>query len=176
MTDVCSICLEALSSYPCASMPGCTHQLHTACLINSAQYDVRCPVCRRVGDGVRQREAPRSYVLVQTGEEYQLMDESSVQSAQQQWREYLSRRRRYLRSRPSLNDKVRSLRLLSAQVKKKEDALQRRYAQICKEAWRTHADLVDGRKALSNLRRKELRLERAVETELEEGIGAEPTW
>ena len=53
--DRCAICLEALSQGTTTAHPGCHHRLHVACLISSAQYDARCPVCRTVGDGVALR-------------------------------------------------------------------------------------------------------------------------
>ena len=50
--DVCAVCLEACDAGGAASFPDCGHRFHTLCLLNCAQYGVRCPVCRHVPDGV----------------------------------------------------------------------------------------------------------------------------
>ena len=50
--DECALCLEEIGSDVC-NIPGCGHRVHTSCLLTAAQYDVRCPLCRRVPEGVK---------------------------------------------------------------------------------------------------------------------------
>ena len=59
--NCCSVCLENMNEYNKCILPGCKHCVHTSCMITLSQYDVRCPLCRSVPLGVKQREAPNSF-------------------------------------------------------------------------------------------------------------------
>jgi hypothetical protein len=150
-------------------MPGCAHRLHVTCLINCAQYDARCPVCRTVGEGVvrKPEEAPAiagaTFVL-----------NLDVDAMQREWRRYTARRRRVLRQRPALHDKVQRLRDLRAEVTRAFAETQRVYDRKCREAWRDDPEVRAARAHMDRLRRRERRLEHAVDAELEALLGPEP--
>lgn len=55
---LCAICLEDVSLDNRVRVPGCRHLFCGSCLLNAAQYDVRCPVCRQMPTGVTAREKP----------------------------------------------------------------------------------------------------------------------
>lgn len=54
MVGDCCVCHEPLT-HDVVALPGCGHVLHVACALTNAQYNVRCPMCRRVPDGVQVR-------------------------------------------------------------------------------------------------------------------------
>ena len=58
--STCAICCETICEHEkesCVlSWPGCGHRFHTACALNSAQYNITCPLCRRQNDDMPQRQ------------------------------------------------------------------------------------------------------------------------
>lgn len=161
--DVCAVCLEV---GPTASL-GCGHRLHVHCLINCAQYDVRCPVCRQVDEGVVPKPAAAQHVLV--AEEVLDLD-----AMEREWRRYTNRRRRVLRQRPELGERVRRLRALRSELTKAFEGAQRAYDRKCRDVWRADPEVRARRDELDRLRRRERRLESTVDAELEALLGPEP--
>lgn len=181
--DLCPVCVEVLDgSSPQAELPGCGHTFHVACLVNCAQYDARCPVCRQVGDGIALRAAaapqppppPRPARTEVITIDLDLDDE--VAEVQREWRRYAQRRRRVLRTRPVLSEKVLRLRALRAAFNRACDDTQRMYDRKCREVWRGDAELIAQRGEMTRARRRERRLERIVEEELAQLLGPEPMW
>ena len=167
--DLCCVCMEALGTNDVAPMPGCAHRLHVACLINCAQYDARCPVCRTVGEGVVPKAETTTTAV---GTTYVL--NLDLQEVQREWRRYTDRRRRVLRQRPALGDKVRRLRELRTQVNRAYEATQRVHDRKCRQVWREDHEVRAARVEMERLRRRERRLEHIVDAELEELLGPEP--
>jgi len=165
--DLCCVCMDPLGdAQSVARMPGCTHRLHVTCLINCAQYDARCPVCRTVGEGIVPKPVttpPASVTLV-----------FDVDEMEREWRRYTARRRRVLRQRPALGDKVRKLRGLRVDVTRAFAETQRVYDRKCRAAWRDDPEVRAARTHMDRLRRRERRLEHDVDAELEDVLGPEP--
>ena len=86
----------------------------------------------------------------------------------------MDRRRRVVRQRPELFNKMRRLKDLRCDMRRTIQDLQRSYDVGCKRVWRLDTDVVKYRKLLSQLRRRELRLARQLASELESMIGPEP--
>lgn len=60
--ESCCICLSPIREGPShrLTLPGCDHAFHASCMLTNAQYDVRCPVCRRVPEGVVVARRPKA--------------------------------------------------------------------------------------------------------------------
>ena len=170
--EVCAVCMESLVDAPCAPMPGCGHRLHVACLINNAQYDVRCPVCRRTGEGIVARQRDTIVHIEWTDLHTEI--EHAQQTAMAEWRRYTARRRRVLRQRPHLAERVAKLRELRAAMVREYEASQRVYDERCRHIWREDPEVRHHRRALTLLRRRERRLDQMLERELETLLGPEP--
>ena len=165
MSDTCAICLDDLQENT-AIMPGCNHKFHVRCLINACQYDVRCAVCRSIGDGVVQRKN-------QT--ESQFIDiEDMHQQIMNQWRRYSRRRRKVFKENPNLHQKYISLKKIRSEMTLLVNKMQKEYDEKCKQIWKHDASILEERKKLANMRRKELRIERCLKSALEDVIGPEP--
>lgn len=107
----CPICLESLGGETgTLHMPGCGHRVHTACALTAAQYDVRCPVCRRQHESILVREEPESRVFSQIQEYAQ--------------REH-ARARRYQRRRATVIRQSKSLKKLNETLKAEERLFRR---------------------------------------------------
>lgn len=177
MMDVCPVCHEELS-HNTVMLPGCNHRFHTSCVITSSQYDARCPVCRSVPEGVVPRRTdaestpvPMITLRLQGLEEYETQ-RANVQ--QQQWRRYRDRRRRFLRRHTSLLEMYNTLCRIRHTMDDSVRQLDRTYATLCREIWRTNPEIAEQRKTLARLRRRERRIERTLYEHLHANIGSEP--
>jgi hypothetical protein len=172
--DVCAVCLDPLAGASSAAMPGCGHPLHVTCLINCAQYDARCPVCRGLGSGVR----PRADAPSAAAPPVVVLDLSAYHARRAaraaEWRRYVARRRRLAARRPDLGAGLARLRALRAEVRQAHAEACRAYDARCREVWRTDAAVRQHRDACTRLRRRERRLERSLAVELEAALGPEP--
>jgi hypothetical protein len=182
--DCCAVCLEALvPSATTATMPGCGHRFHTACLLTCAQYDVRCPVCRRVGEGVQPREdkaredASVTIRVVRVWGDDEEGGEGEAGEAERErvWRRYAARRRRVLRRHPELAERFARLRELRRDMERVQAEAHRAHRRRCLEAWRADAEVVGLRREFARLRRRERRLEGSLEADLEVHLGPEPS-
>jgi len=160
--QTCPVCLEELDDDDdekhVLKMPGCNHKLHVRCALDASQYDVRCCVCRRVPEGVVTRAAqpaaespPRELQILHTV-----------------WQRYLARRRRLINRTPSAREASQQLRPLRAEMTRVQREASRVYSERCREFWKHDAEVLELRKQLQRLRRKELRLERVIAAALEE--------
>lgn len=172
---VCPICICDLCEGETARMPGCLHEFHVHCLLNVVQYDTRCPVCRQVGEGVVQR--PSNLVLSPTTpseDETIITFEERHAQMMREWRRYTAKRRRVLRLRPQLRQQYDTLNRIRSDIRQDENVLQRMIITKCRQVWKNDEDIIERRKALQRMRRRELRIARSVSTTLEELIGPEP--
>ena len=159
--ETCAVCLEDIDT--AWSFPGCGHRFHPECVLNFAQFDTRCPVCRHQVDGVTSKTDQRNTDL-----------QERLAEARSEWRRYTARRRRLLQTNPDVNKQFEHLRHVRVQLGSETSTLRRLYDTRCREVWRTDPGIRQGRLLLGRLRRQELRLERLVATFLEEHIGSEP--
>ena len=171
----CPICLSDLGEGESARMPGCRHEFHVHCLLNVVQYDTRCPVCRQVGEGVLQRSS--DLVLSATAffeDESMVTFEERHAQVMREWRRYAAKRRRVLRQHPHLKHQYDTLKDLRSNMKHSEASLQNMFDVKCKEVWTKDMHILERRRALQNMRRRELRIARNLSVCLEELIGPEP--
>ena len=172
-TNVCAVCTEEIEdrSQVCI-LQGCKHEFHSSCVMTFCQYDVRCPVCRQIPAGV----APRENETRQTTE-FTLIVENTQQQFEElnrEWRRYTARRRRFLVREPSLLRSYNSLMHLRREIATVAERTQTDFEKKCRSIWRTDPAINSNKRRLSNMKRRERRLELIVRTGLEEGIGPEP--
>lgn len=166
MDDVCGICMEDLVEGVCP-LPGCEHRFHLSCLLESAQYDVRCPMCRRTPSGVRVKhsmEAERVEGVDDARVEEGVVD---IEGVRLQWRRFVDRRRRLLYRNPILHDVWRRLKQLTVEVNAQAHTTQRLYDNKCRLVWRDDPDVIVARQHLSRLRRRQRRLQRTIDAVIE---------
>ena len=151
--DVCHVCHEERDS-TCASLP-CGHIFHICCILDFAQYDVRCPTCRVVPVGVKvkkedsdaqRREAARN----------------GIQELQRQWRNRAARRRRFLRKHPDLMEKDQRLRQTREEIFAHYERASHIYDQKTKAIWRSDPEIREQLAAATRARRRERRLEQQL--------------
>lgn len=163
MEDVCGICMEDLVEGVCP-LPGCEHRFHLSCLLESAQYDVRCPMCRRIPPGVRAKHDRSSLDGVDGMVDGRGVNVDHVRA---RWRRFVDRRRRLLRRNPALHDAWRRLKQLHSEVNAQAHTTQRLYDDKCREVWRDDPDVTAARQHLSRLRRRQRRLQRTIDAAIE---------
>ena len=178
MADVCAVCLEAVDKGACA-FPECGHRFHTVCLLNCAQYAVRCPVCRHVPGGVVSPDvsspvASSPVVWVHAVRDEDEAHDEAHDEARREWRRYADRRRRVLRDHPRLGTAYDELRRVRDDLTREARSVERRYDDVCRHAWRHDDVLVAGRRALARLRRRERVLVRRLSSAFEPLLGPEP--
>jgi hypothetical protein len=164
--DVCAICLDGFSAEElCTQYPGCSHPYHLRCLLQYAQYDIRCPTCRQTPTGVQRRPPltpdPPHPEIVQIEELNSL-----VNHARAEWRRFTQRRRRVIRRNPTIARAWESLKELRSTKIMEERAVQRMYDQQCRMIWKYDPDITTARKSLAVLRRRERRLEELINSEV----------
>lgn len=185
--ELCVVCLETLNDdKTVTAMPGCGHRLHTVCMLNCAQYSIRCPTCRATPAEVTPRVLETTTLTLLWNEgsfstEFnpqinpQINEEEDVYaSARREWRRYCVRRRRLLSQRPKLSQRVTMLKTLRQTIDAEYKLTQRIYDQRCRQVWSSDTSVLAHRAQIRRLRRRELRLERQVDAELESVIGPEP--
>ena len=154
MGDICAICLEEGCNF---TFPGCGHPFHSTCALQMAQYNIHCPVCRQVPDGLTPRRSePRIQIV----------------DIHRQWRNYVSRRRRFINHHPELRTRERNLRELRIEQNNKIQTVQRLYDSKCRDIWQNDPEVREARRELSNMRRRTRRLERQIENEIDNNVGA----
>lgn len=158
--DTCAVCFEDVQN-GAWRLPGCGHAFHPVCVLNFAQFDTRCPVCRHREDGVTQAVVtPRLVVQI-----------SDVRAL---WRRYAARRRRLLQHNPDVRNDFERLRGLRGDLFNETTRLKRLFDARCRDVWRCDSEVASIRRNISRLRRRELRLERSIGTFLQEHLGPEP--
>lgn len=173
--ELCAVCLEAIGNdaHPTCVLPGCGHTFHVACMITCAQYDVRCPVCRRIPTGV---ECKRCFVPPANVTVIDLdADEDDDDAETVLWRRYNARRRRLMRTHPHIARRVDSLRDLRKEMNRKMKDVERIYNQRIRDIWRDDPAIQQLKRELSLARRRELRLERTLEREIEPLVSSHRT-
>ena len=161
--DRCAVCLEPLSEGELMALPGCAHTYHSRCYLNHAQHDLRCPVCRRPPDGVRERPDP-VFEFLFGGEP------SEEESAE--WRRYKRRRARYIRQHSRLRQRQQALKELVGELRRETRQLERTFERRCQQLW--HEEFREARALLSRMRRRERYQRRCLEHDVEVGVGPAP--
>lgn len=146
--ETCPICLEPLSSEDVLRFPNCAHRFHTHCALLWAHSDLRCPVCRQQPDQLRVFEDAAA---------------DEVGNLVLAWDSYFRQRNRYLRQRPEVRKLYRRVRAIRQEMNREVAVLRRTYKRRCREIWQRDAQVKEIRRRITNLRRRELRVERLLE-------------
>tara|TARA_B110001450_G_scaffold239943_1_gene248227 strand:+ start:887 stop:1426 length:540 start_codon:yes stop_codon:yes gene_type:complete len=168
--EECSVCLGPADSST-VSLPGCGHSFHLPCILTWTQRDSRCPVCRRVPEGVRVL-TPSS---AEQGSLPRVADlEERIDHHRAECRRYNARRRRVLHQQPHLLACSQKLVGVRRSMRRVVDDAQRSYDSKCREVWTRDPEVQLHKGTLRNLRRRELRLEAKLDGGLEELLGPPP--
>ena len=162
---LCAICFETGDM---VSLPGCGHVFHACCILTAAQYDAKCPVCRQVPEGVVPRPRERTALVV-----VEVADDNA--QSRQNWIQYRNRRRRCLNKNPTIRRAFDRLRNVRNELELASNITEREYRRCCRQVWTTNPIIREQLKNITNLRRRERRLERFVYVQLRDRIGSEPT-
>ena len=174
----CVICLEEMTDPECR-IPDCGHSFHCSCLINFTRYDLRCPVCRRVPSGV---SLPQTSSHVEEGGNQEgSLEESNLEETrrlledfQSTWRRYSYQRRRFMRTHPEIQKAFDKLKEVRSKMASTTNEVDREYNRICREVWRSDPFIVQKKREMSNMRRRERRLELLLQRGFEREFGPEP--
>lgn len=184
MGKVCAVCVEEVEDSAAIRLPGCGHVFHASCALAFAQYDVRCPVCRRVPEGVAPRgereggsegeEGRGEHVVVVQWEDVVRAAREEEEERRAEWRRYCARRRRLLNREPSLHAMFEDLKRSRARIETSLAAANRIHARLSREAWRNDPAVRVHRDDAARERRREGRLARTLHAALHARLGSEP--
>lgn len=173
--EECSICTDAMGPDDSLRLPGCGHRFHTHCVMNFCRYNTHCPICRQLPDGVQAHETPSTLSPVTLSLEDVLHEvDSVVDERRRTWQRYRNRRRRALNNHPHLKTLFDRLQLLRRDIGAVHNDTQRVYNQRCRDVWRTDPELVELKRMLARLQRRERRIERSLYDQLRDLVGSEP--
>lgn len=159
--ECCAVCLED-NDESSWDFPGCRHRFHARCVLQLAQYDARCPVCRHRPEDVQPRSDTFTVVRVR------------MTQARDEWRRYAARRRRLINGNSPMRQKFEALRELRTTIASRMHTLQTTYDRQCRVVWRDDPQIREQRRDLTRLRRRELRLERVLSNFFDARLGPEP--
>ena len=173
--DECSICTDAMGPDDSLRLPGCGHRFHTHCVMNFCRYNTHCPICRQLPHGVQAHETPSTLSPVTLSLEDVLHEvDSVVDERRRTWQRYRNRRRRALNNHPHLKTLFDRLQLLRRDIGAVHNDTQRVYNQRCRDVLRTDTELVELKRMLTRLQRRERRIERSLYDQLRDLVGSEP--
>lgn len=181
--DECAVCTDAMGSEDSLRLPGCGHRFHVRCVMNFCRYNTRCPICRRLPEGVETHAeveevsaSPRTLdaIFVHVRGVVDVDDVDAQREWRREWQRYRVRRRRELNRNPRLNAHFERLQLVRREIASAYDAVQRRYARECRELWRVNPELGELRRILARLQCRERRLKRTLRDALRALLGSEP--
>jgi hypothetical protein len=166
MPDECPVCSEELEDDATAALPGCRHRFHVACIMNFCKYDARCPMCRQVPTGVVVTPPPTFDISFALN-----LQNDATDARQRAWQRYRVRRRRLLNRNAEMGSMFAKLQEVRNDIETHHVASRRRFSEQCRHVWRTDAELIEHRHAVTCLRRRELRLERRLTEALRVQLG-----
>ena len=156
----CCICLGGQQG-DFLALPGCGHRMHVACTLQLAQVaPLRCPVCRNEPIPVVESAVVTTQPV-------------SLEEYVRERRQLMATSRRFVRSRPRLADILGRLRRLRQEMSAQARQGQRVYDEKCREIYAHDAEVQAVRKNLRNMRRRELRLTRCLQREVEAALEEE---
>lgn len=177
--EECPICTDVLESRDSLRLPGCGHRFHVHCVMNFCRYNTHCPICRQLPDGVQTHETARPSIATLSPVMLSLDDvlhevDNAVDEQRRTWQRYRNRRRRALNNHPHLKILFDRLQRLRRDIGVVQHDTQRVYNQRCRDVWRTDSELVETRRILSRMQRRERRIERSLYDQLRVLVGSEP--
>lgn len=158
-SDVCAVCLSEcdVGTKDVCYMPGCLHVFHTSCLLQCAQRDARCPICRQVPNELR---GPST---TPAREASSRIFEIDVGALRQQWLLYDSQRRARIDADPIAKAAQAKLRGERRSYNAAVREAKRIHAIRAKQLWNRDPELRALRRIVQHKREKTHRLERIVE-------------
>ena len=149
------MCLEPVNEGDRVVLPGCRHRFHCACILSSAQFDVRCPVCRAVPKGVIPRardpeRAERGRVSLSIGvtasdpsavhfhalpTDAGGLVEINVPAVRRFWRLFRTLRSRMVQASTEAREATMALRRVKRLISTSRHQLDRAYAERCRWVW-----------------------------------------
>lgn len=165
--DQCVICLDDLNSENYSKIPGCGHSVHTSCLINAAQYDARCPMCRQTPENVNIRKEDNVFIM--SMEEIQ-------ENYQRQVRSYNNKKYRVFNKHKELKVMYNKMKEIEKTIKQQDDNIEKLWNKKVNEMWKYDDDLQVLKKQNGLEKRKYNRINNKLKDRLENLIGEEPTF
>jgi hypothetical protein len=166
------------------------HRMHSACALNNAQYDLRCPICRQLHEGAQERPAKHTLlvhsasvaalrahgggVLASLLERLDATEGGAAADARRAMQTYRSRRSRAIRGDARLSElrgNAARTRRTSAETYRQLTAT---WASMQREAWRSDATINTLRRSYQNSRRQYNRWNQLLEEALLERVGLPP--
>ena len=173
--DECSICTDAMGSDDSVRLPGCGHRFHTHCVMNFCRYNTHCPICRRLPNGVQTHETSTALFPVRFSLEHVVHEvDNVVDEYRRAWQRYRNRRRRALNNHPHLKTLFDDLQLIRRDIGNAYNNTQRVYNRSCRDVWRTDPKILEMRRDLKRLQRRERRMEQSLYNQLRALVGSEP--
>lgn len=175
MTNPCPICFEELDTTEddvknkTCNFPVCNHKIHVRCMLQAAQYDVRCPVCRTQDPNIILR---RDVEHSNTGLD-QLEDMIQHQRVEE---------RRYKQKRAKLLREDKKFKQVNEQVKKEKKIfleldreLERRWMSKQRKTWKTDSKINQLKEKRRKQQQKTARIIKKVDLFVEEQLGPRPS-
>jgi hypothetical protein len=162
----CCICLGELSNDTTeCQLPGCGHRVHVSCLMTASQYDVRCPLCRRVPSGVVSKTEDAVDVISL---------ETIVSEHDRSVRRYRNKRYRFLKGDDKLYNMYTRMKDMEKYINMNDKIYDKLWNDKVKQLWYGDADVKRMRESQALERRRYRRLKRRIDTILESNIGKTP--
>lgn len=165
----CAICYEPMEAAETCAMPLCGHRLHVACVIQAAQYDVRCPICRCHDPAIVPRAHEPAPPTLFERVEMLVADHNA------QHRRYMQRRARVIRADTRLrrlNERLKHERRAFEALDKR---LERTWMSRQKRLWRDDPQLNHVKQLRRRQQQRATRLRTQLDRTVEERIGSHPT-
>ena len=139
--DVCTVCCEEVKKGEdgSLSLPGCGHTFHVRCALSFCQFDVRCPTCRAVPEGVTEKERKEGVIVIHFEGEEVGGDVEMLEEEGEEWREiqrFKARRRKVLKENPVLQAKWKEIQEMRRGVVRKGNETNSEYEKACKRVWK----------------------------------------
>ena len=175
LINLCTVCLDPIDddASELSTFPGCKHKFHCACMLNFAQYDVRCPTCRQMPTGVTVRSSEEGDDEDESDVEMETLREE-LRIAQRSWNAYEARRRKCIRRNASMRQAASRVRQMHADITATNRELHRCYDAKCKLIWKTDNDVQTHKKKLTRLHRVKRRVQLKLESDVVAIIGSRP--
>lgn len=165
--EECSICLEPLTQETSnCSLPGCSHTFHVACMLNTVQYDTRCPICRNEIPNVLNKNEDHESTIISL--------ETIYNDYQRKRRNYLNKRRRVIKQNKYVDKLNAKLKSESRQLKETQKNLDKCWNDKSRKLWSEDDELLNFRKSIEKQRNKCLRMDKKIQEYLKDLVGPSP--
>lgn len=164
----CSICLEVIEENQASCTLSCNHVFHTSCMLNAAQYDLRCPMCRTLSENVLPRNE-------NTTADIPILDLNStiLNTFMRERRNYRNKRNRTIRNDMQLKKMNDICKSIHKDLQYLDNQLTTTWNKKTKELWKMDTTIQEMRAEHEKKRRKYNRLSRKINKEVRDRIGEE---